>query len=118
MPPRPTPIDHTETTPEVPPVPPAGLDLALGCGLRAPATDLPQIGVITKEYCDEIYGLYGKRLARGEYQYAFAPREGAERLPICHPRVQGELLRTGDKVELFGKPGMWRVELFPVVCRR
>ena len=118
MPPRPAPLDRPDLHPAPPPAPPAGLDLELGCGLRAPGTELPQIGVITKEFCDEVYGLFGSRLDRGGYQYAFAPREGAERLPICHPRVQGELLRTGDKVELLGKPGMWRVELFPVVCRR
>ena len=104
--------------PAPPPEPPAGLDLELGCGLVAPGTDMPQIGVITKEFCDEVYALYGQRSGRGTYTYAFAPRAGAERLPICHPRQYGELLRTGDKVELLGKPGMWRVELFPVVCRR
>lgn len=124
MPPRPVPIDPADVTsgptltPAPPPAPPAGLELELGCGLQAPATDMPQIGVITKEFCDEVYSLYGERSGRGNYVYAFAPRNGAERLPICHPRQYGELLRTGDKVELLGKPGMWRVELFPVVCRR
>lgn len=118
MPPRPVQIDSSEREP-FPPEPPAGLGYEVGCGLRGPATDMPEIGVITKEFCDEVYTLYGRRSDRyNYYEYAFAPRSGPERLPICHPRDAGALLRTGDKVELIGKPGMWRVELYPVVCRR
>jgi len=73
---------------------------------------MPQIGIITHDHREEVFGLFGQRRFphHAQYEYYFEPiKGGGGRVPLCTPR--GELW-SGDGVELPGYKGVWQVTLF------
>jgi hypothetical protein len=75
-----------------------------------PPPVMPIIGYVTQENQRHMYSLYGRPTLtnRGVWEYSVQIED--LRLPLCTDPQR--ILMTGDAVEVPGKPGVWRVNLY------
>jgi hypothetical protein len=74
---------------------------------------MQQIGILTREHKEDVYGLFGQQQHphSSQYEYYYEPsKDGGGRVPLCVP--QGRQLWTGDNVALADGKGVWKVTLF------
>lgn len=74
-----------------------------------PPPDMQHIGFLTHERFKETYALYGTTTGR-RYEYYCALNGSQNKIPLCTPRDRN--LWNGDKIEIPGRHGTWRVTLY------